>query len=144
MRVPVAPERAFALFTEQLGSWWPAEYTWSADALEGIEIEARPGGHCVERGPGGFRCDWGTVVDCEPARRLLFSWQIGPSREPLPDPARASEVEVQFVGDGGSTEVRLEHRGFERHGEQGDSYREALGSEQGWPYILGRLVEAAA
>ena len=75
----------------------------------------------------------------------MFTWQISPGREPQPDPAKASEVEVRFVGEAsGATTVELVHRGFARHGEGGDGYRRALRSEQGWPYILGRLAEAAS
>jgi len=52
---------------------------------------------------------------------------------------------VRFEADDGSaTLVELEHRGFERHGEGGRGYREALGSPQGWAYILGRFAGAAA
>ena len=91
---------------------------------------------CFELGPHGFRCDWGRVTVWEPPHRLVFRWQIGAQREPVPDPQRASEVEVRFA-DG---EVRLEHRGFERHGPDAENYRAALASEQGWPYILGRYA----
>ena len=38
--VALAPERAFAEFTEGLGSWWPQEYTWSQEVLEQLGIEA--------------------------------------------------------------------------------------------------------
>ena len=76
----------------------------------------------------------------EPPRRLVFLWQIGPSREPVPDPARASEVEVRFE-DG---RVALEHRGFERHGEDAEAYRDGMGSAQGWPWLLERFGEVAA
>jgi uncharacterized protein YndB with AHSA1/START domain len=138
VEVPLPPERAFARFVEQLGEWWPAEYTWSQDVLEAIGIEPRAGGMCFERGPHGFRCDWGRVVAFEPPERLVFTWQIGPSREPVPDDRRASEVELRFDG---ATRVQLEHRGFERHGDAAEAYRAALASDQGWPYILVRYAD---
>jgi len=134
-------EEAFARFVDDLGQWWPPEYTWSQDVLEEIRLKPREGGMCFERGPHGFRCDWGRVVAFEPAARIAFTWQIGPSREPVPDERRASVVEVSFESEGEtSTRVTLEHRGFERHGEAGDAYRDALASERGWPYILGRYA----
>jgi hypothetical protein len=37
-----------------------------------------------------------------------------------------------------------EHRGFERHGEGGDAYRDGLDSPQGWTFMLDRYVAAAA
>lgn len=142
--VPAAPERAFALFADELASWWPAEYTWAADGLEQIAIEPRVDGRCFERGPRGFECDWGRVLAWEPGARLAFSWQIGPDRVPVPDSDRASEVEVRFADAGkGATRVELEHRGFERHGEGGADYRAAMASERGWPYILARYADSA-
>jgi hypothetical protein len=69
----------------------------------------------------------------------LFSWQISPRREPVPDREKASEVELRFEEGSRSTRIEFEHRGFSRHGEGSDGYREALGSEQGWPYILERV-----
>lgn len=141
--VPLAPEEAFRLFGPGLASWWPREYTWGHDALETIAIEPHEGGLCHERGPHGFRSDWDGCWPWEPPERLAFRWQIGPGREPVPDPARASAAEALFVAEAEATRVELEHRGFERHGEGGQGYRAALDSEQGWPYILDRYAAAA-
>jgi uncharacterized protein YndB with AHSA1/START domain len=143
--VPVPVERAFAVFTDGFATWWPAEYTWSQDVLQTIGIEPVEGGPCFEIGPDGFRCDWGRVLAWEPRERLVFSWQIGPDRVPVPDAAKATEVEVRFTGAGQSgTRVELEHRGFERHGDAGSGYAAGMGSEHGWPYILGRYAQAAS
>lgn len=99
---------------------------------------------CSEVGPHGFRCDWGRVLAAERPKRLRFTWQIGPSREPVPDPERASVVDVRFLAEGAdSTRVEVEHHAFERHGEAAQGYRDALASEQGWPYMLGRYAAAA-
>ena len=138
--VRAAPAEAFARFTDGLADWWPADYTWSQAVLETIAIEPGEGGMCFERGPHGFRIDWGRVLAWEPPHRLVFTWQIGPHRDPVPDPAAASEVEVGFSAAEGGTRVTLEHRGFARHGEEGEAYREAMGSEAGWPLILDRFA----
>lgn len=141
------PAAAFALFAERLGIWWPAEYTWSQNVLEGIGIEPRAGGMCFERGPLGFRCDWGRVLRWEPPRALEFTWQISPRREPVPDPARASVVSVRFeegsAGSSARTEVSFEHSAFGNHGEGAREYRDAMASPQGWAYILARFVHLA-
>jgi uncharacterized protein YndB with AHSA1/START domain len=143
VRVPAPLDRAFATFAEAFGRWWPREYTWGKDVLEAIGLEPREGGLCFERGPHGFTCHWGRVLLWDPPRRLVFSWQISPRREPEPNPAKASEVEVRFEADGpGATRVALEHRGFARHGEGGDAYRAALGSAEGWAMILDRYAGA--
>ena len=114
--VGVSVSRAFEVFTEGLGTWWIREFTWSGpDALERVGIEPGVDGKCYEIGPYGFRCDWGRVL----------AW-----------------VELQFYPDGeGRTRIDLEHRGFERHGEAGVTYREAL--DEGWEQLLARYAAAA-
>ncbi len=138
--VPASAEHAFAVFTEDLGTWWPPAFTWSQGVLDHVAMEPGEGGLCYERGPHGFRIDWGRVLAWEPPHRLVFSWQISPERVPEPDPAKSSEVEVRFVEQSPSaTEVQLTHSHFERHGEGADDYRAAM-DEQGWPVILDRYA----
>lgn len=96
LTVPLQPSEAFALFTERLAQWWPHEYTWGQGVLEDIGVESRPDGLCYERGPHGFRCDWGRVLIWQPPSRLTLAWQISPRREPEPNAARASTVELRF------------------------------------------------
>jgi uncharacterized protein YndB with AHSA1/START domain len=145
LTVPVSADRAFALFTEEFATWYPREYTWSQDVLDTIAIEGREGGRCFERGPHGFWVDWGRVLVWDPPRRLAFSWQISPRREPVPDPEKSSEVEIRFHEDEAqSTRVEFEHRGFSRHGEGAEGYRQAMGSERGWSYILDRYAAASS
>jgi uncharacterized protein YndB with AHSA1/START domain len=145
LAVHASAEHAFDVFTDGLVTWWPQDYTWAKDALELIAIEPREGGRCFERAPYNFQCDWGRVLVWEPPHRLVFTWQISPGREPEPDPARASEVEVRFEPEGpAATRVELEHRRLSRHGAESGHYRAALDSPHGWPYILGRYAEAIA
>lgn len=144
LTVPLPPAAAFALFAQRLAEWWPREYTWCQSVLEDIGIEARRDGLCYERGPHGFRCDWGRVLAWEPPNRLVLAWQISPRREPEPNPERASTIELRFDAEEQErTRVTMEHRDFDRHGEGAGEYREALASEQGWPYILARYAAAA-
>jgi uncharacterized protein YndB with AHSA1/START domain len=141
VRLPA--EQAFATFVDDFSRWWPREYTWSGDVIEWIGPEPRLGGRCFERGPHGFQCDWGRVLAWEPPHRTVFTWQIGFGREPVPDPARASEIEVRFEpADPGSSRFLFEHRGFDRHGAKAADYRAALDSDTGWDLILGRYVQA--
>ena len=140
--VDVSPEEAFGVFAERLGEWWPREYTWSGEMLETIAIEPGEGGRCYELGPHGFHCDWGRVLVWAPGERLVLAWQISPRREPEPNPAKASEIEVRFTPIGaGRTQVEFEHRGLDRHGDGGEEYRAALASDAGWPWILARFAE---
>lgn len=144
VEVPVDTQRAFAIFAHEMSAWWPREYTWSLETLEDIGIEPRENGRCFERGPYDFECQWGRVTRWEPPNRLVFLWQISPTRAPVPDPEKASEVEVRFESDGAQiTHVTVDHRGFANHGEGSAAYREAMGSAMGWEYILERYVNAA-
>ncbi len=142
--VPAPADRAFEVFTDGLGDWWPADYTWSGPAaLVEIGMEGGAGGFCYEIGPHGFRCDWGRVLLWDPPHRLVFTWQIGPQRQPLPDPRQAGEVEVRWRDtDNGHCLASLEHRDFDRYGEEADDYRAAMLSTQGWPYILESYRQA--
>jgi uncharacterized protein YndB with AHSA1/START domain len=140
--IQLPPDAAFGRFTDGMGAWWPPEYTWAQQTLDAIAVEPHEGGRCYERGPHGFTCDWGRVLTCEPAERLVFTWQISPQRVPQPDPARASVVEVRFSAEGeAATRVELDHRDFERHGEGAESYRAAMDSPQGWPLLLKRFAD---
>lgn len=136
--MPVPPAEAFEAFTAGLPDWWVKEYTWSGPrALATIGIEPREGGMAYEIGPHGFRADWGRVVTWQPPRRLVLTWQIGPDRAPVPDPAQASEVEVRFLPqDGDGTRVEVEHRAFDRHGDNAEGYLQALTA--GWQELLTR------
>ena len=142
LRIPVPAEEAFAAFTDRLGDWWVREYTWSGpDLLVELGVEPRAGGMLYEIGPHGFRMDWGRVLTWEPPYRLGFTWQIGPDRTPVPDPGRASEVELHLHPAGDQTEVRVEHRHFDRHGDTAEDYRAAL--TPGWEELLTRYAEVA-
>ena len=142
--VRLSPSESFRLFTRGFGSWWPSEYTWSGNVLESLAMEPFEGGHCTEEGPHGFRCDWGRVLVWTPPQRLVLTWQIGPHREPQPDPEKASTVEVLFRSeDAGATRLLLTHRDFRRHGKGASRYRKALAGEAGWAWILARYEEAA-
>lgn len=142
LTVPLPPAQAFATFTAELNSWWPHEYTWSQEVLQLIAIEPQANGRCFERGPHNFECDWGRVLQWEPPRRLAFTWQISPQREPVPDPAQASEIHLRFEpeADGSGTKILFEHRHLDRHGEGWNDYLNALASAPGWPYILDCYV----
>lgn len=127
---------AFHRFIDELQHWWPRDYTFSRDVLAALGIEAKLGGFCFEIGPHGFRCDWGRVVDFEPPQRVAFLWQLTPRSAPQPDPDKASLVTLDFAATPAGTKVRLEHSGFERHGDGAEKYRDELASEYGWAFIL--------
>jgi hypothetical protein len=62
--------------------------------------------------------------------------------QPNHDSPAPTEVEITFKAEGGSTVVRLEHRGWERLGPTADEARDSY--EQGWPGVLARFSRRAA
>lgn len=142
--VPIDRERAFALFTEEIGSWWPTEdYKISEGPVTEV-FEPREGGRWYELAEDGSESIVGTVLAWEPPSRLVISWRLTPEWKFEPDLERATRVEVVFEEqDGGATRVSLEHRGFEAYGESGNAMREQVGSEGGWPALLGRYADVA-
>lgn len=132
---------AFTAFTRRMNNWWPKAYTWSGEVLQEIGIEPVTDGMLTETGPHGFRCNWGRVIEVQETH-IVFLWQIGPHREPVPDPEKASEVSVTFSNNGDSgCKVELLHRYFERHGKGSEDYRAAMDSGQGWDTIFKAFKE---
>jgi uncharacterized protein YndB with AHSA1/START domain len=135
-------EAAFAAFRHDILRWWPRDETWSGEAIEDLFFEGRRGGMLWERGPGGFRMDMARVMRWVAPERIVLRWHIGPGQMPEPNPAKASEVEIQFHPDDDcGTRVELEHRLFSNHGAGAEGYRARMGSEKGWPRILKGFAE---
>jgi uncharacterized protein YndB with AHSA1/START domain len=140
--VVTAPiEQAFAVFTEGIGSWFPAEYNLLAVAIAERVFEPRVGGHVYDRGVDGTECHWGRVLAYEPPKRVVISWDINPRWQIEPDIAKTSEVEVRFTSEAPDrTRVELEHRHLERHGEGWEQLRGSIAGEGGWPGCLQRFA----
>jgi uncharacterized protein YndB with AHSA1/START domain len=131
VNVPI--ERAFEVFTNEMGSWWPPERHILDAELAEMVVEPRAGGRIYDRGVDGSTCQWARVLAYEPPDRFVFSWDISAQWKPETDPARASEVEVRFVArSAGRTLVELEHRHLSRHGEGWEQMQAAVGSPGGW------------
>ena len=129
IHVKAPPDRAFRFFTERMEDWWPFEsYSVYHEQKSGFDAPKASGARIVERGPDGKSCPWGSVLEWEPPRRVVFSF--GEWRTP----DTLTEVEVTFTADAGGTRVRLEHRGWEKLGAEAMESRK--GYEQGWPKVL--------
>ena len=88
-------------------------------------------------------CSSGFVRVWEPPKRLVVSRHLGPDWQFRPDPAQASEVEIQFHSEAPSvTRVELEHRAIERHGEGYEKIRAGVDSPEGWTFVLEAYVAA--
>ncbi len=140
--VEAPAEQAFAVFTEDIGSWWPPEHHILDAPLDHMVFEPRVGGNVYDVGTDGSRCRWATVLAYEPPHRVVFSWDITLQWQIETEPARASEVEVRFVPEGaGRTRVELDHRHIDRHGQGWEAMRDAVDSPEGWGVGLRRFAE---
>jgi Activator of Hsp90 ATPase homolog 1-like protein len=138
-------ERAFSVFTEQIGTWWPTEHHILQSELVEMIFEPRVGGHVYDRAKDGTECRWARVLAYEPPRRVVISSDVSLEWEVETDPDRTSEVEVRFLPEGEDrTKVELEHRNLERHGPGWEQMRDAVGSPRGWDLELCRFGDAVA
>lgn len=139
--VKAPPARAFVLFTEQIGQWWPKGRSIGALPHEDIAIEPFAGGRWFERSADGVETDWGRVAAWEPPGRLLLNWHL--NAEFKFDPAVFTEVEITFEPTNGEQSlVRLEHRRLERFGDAAPRLAGLLAG--GWPGMLERYAAHAA
>jgi uncharacterized protein YndB with AHSA1/START domain len=135
-------ERAFSVFTDDIGSWWVPEHHILRVELAEMVFEPHVGGHIYDRGTDGSECRWARVLAYEPPNRVVFSWDINLQWELETDPARTSEIEVRFLAEGPErTRVELEHRHLERHGNGWENMRDAVGSADGWGRGMRALAE---
>ena len=135
-------ERAFEVFTGQMGRIKPPEHNLLSVAIEETVFEPRVGGRIYDRGTDGSECEWGSVLAFEPPDRVVFSWNIDPRWQVEADTARRSEVEVRFVAeDPERTRVELEHRHLDRHGEGWEGVRDGVGAPDGWQLYLARYAD---
>lgn len=109
LRVKATPERAFAVFTQEIGAWWrPNMLFQTTPRAPGVmAIEPGEGGRFTETLANGKVFVIGKVLAWEPPARLVFSW-----RQANFPPDLHTEVEVAFEAVGDETRVSIEHRGF--------------------------------
>jgi uncharacterized protein YndB with AHSA1/START domain/uncharacterized protein YciI len=129
--VDAPAETAFAVFTEQIGGWWPLV----DHAVHGDGTVAFVDGRIVETSAEGEDVVWGTVTDWEPPSRVAFTWHPGY------DASRASAVEVTFAPSGSRTRVTLLHTGWEAFDDPIAAHEEY---EQGWPTVLQGYADSVA
>lgn len=100
--LPCAVARSFALFTREVGAWWPPERRHTGDA-EG-EMFLLESGRFYERARDGREVELGRVRAWEPPSRLLLDFYPGTDAE------HPTEVEVAFRAEGDGTRVTVTHR----------------------------------
>lgn len=141
--VTLAPERAFTLFTEGMGTWWPLtsysravdEYDEGTMKTERLEFQARLGGRILEHLSNGEVVPWAEAVAWDPPARLVLAWKPNATDRP------PTELEVRFIVEGTGTRVEVEHRGWERLGDLAPQARAQY--DNGWTPVLSLFEEVA-
>jgi uncharacterized protein YndB with AHSA1/START domain len=144
--VDTPQDRAFHVFTDEIGTWWDPEHHLLPEGttLQEMIFEPRVGGHVYDIASDGSECRWSRVLAYDPPERVVFSWDINLQWEIESDLDRTSEVEVRFIAEAPDrTRVELEHRHLDRHGEGWEQLRAAVGADDGWGSGLRRYADAA-
>ena len=129
-------DRAFEIFTDGIASWWPLDtHSIFGDERNTVVFESGIGGRIYEQTADGQVSEWGTVTVWDPPHRTVFSWQPNKER-PAP-----TEVEVRFTASGSGTMLELEHRYWERLGDEAAEARASY--DEGWDPTLQAYAKAA-
>ena len=135
-------DRAFAVFTEDFGSFKPREHNMLGVDIAETIFEPRAGGRLFDRGVDGSECQWARVLAYEPPGRVVISSDISPYWQVETDPEKTSEVEIRFIAESADrTRVELEHRHLDRHLDGWQSVRDGVDGGDGWPLYLRRYAE---
>jgi uncharacterized protein YndB with AHSA1/START domain len=126
---------AFDVWTRDIGRWWPADHTATAEPDLDVVLEPWVGGRFFERTADGSELDWGEVLVWDPPERFVYTWHLKRDRRD------ATEVEIRFVPtSSASTRVEIEHRGWERLGSDGPTWRDR--NRGGWDSLLPHYLAA--
>jgi uncharacterized protein YndB with AHSA1/START domain/uncharacterized protein YciI len=116
---------AFAVFTDELASWWPIDNFGVFGAGGTVAIDA---GEIVEVSASGEKAHWGSVTEWEPPHRIAFTWHPG-----HPADSQSSRVEVSFTDLDDHTLVVLEHSGWEVFDDPASA---RANYANGWPTVV--------
>lgn len=135
IEVALAPAAAFALFTREMGAWWPlASHACAPDGRSRIAFDERVGGEVTETASDGRRHVWGTITEWAPPQVFAMSWHPG---RPAED---ATLLRVTFDAAGPQRcAVTLVHDGWAARGEAARTQYDG-----GWVGVLARYGELGA
>lgn len=129
------PEEAFAVFTEEIGAWWPLPtHGVFGDRSGGVVFRD---GRLIELAKDGSTATWGEVDIWEPPSRLVIAWHPGR------DERDCSKVEVIFEAQDGGTRVVIEHRGWQHFGPEAMDRRRGYVGPNAWGYVLDHFADGA-
>jgi uncharacterized protein YndB with AHSA1/START domain len=110
IRVRATPERAFEVFTSEIGTWWRPNtlFRFTRRQPGVLSFEPGAGGCLLEKWSDGATFEIGRITAWEPGVRLAFTW-----RQETFASDQLTRVEVRFEPAGTETRVTVEHHGWE-------------------------------
>lgn len=134
--VRCTPDKAFGVFTREIGRWWPLGkgFSYGGERAKEIFLDDRAGGRLYERFTDGSEFEIGRVTRIDPPHLILFTWKS-------PHWESATEVEVRFTAAAEGTRVELEHRGWEGGPKMAESGKRMAG---GWDNVLEHYAAHAS
>jgi len=105
VNVRVSQDRAFRVWTEQVGLWWPPGHSATGEPGARMAFEAGVGGRLLETAPSGRLESWGEITRWDPPNTLAYTFFAGAP------PGQPSQVEVTFQAVAPTlTRVLVTHR----------------------------------
>ena len=133
-------DNAFAVFTDEIGAWWPlATHSVFQAEAGGVHIVD---GRVVERATDGRETTWAEVLAWEPPNRLELAWHPGAEAAPG-EQVPCGRVEVVFSVEGDGTRVDLRHDGWEAYGEEAMRRRRGYIGPSAWGHVLDHFADGA-
>ena len=110
LRVAATPERAFDVFTREIGLWWQPNglFQFTHRGNGKLALEPGEGGRLTETFADGSVFEIGRVLVWQPPERLVLSW-----RQESFAPEQSTEVHVSFEAVGAETRVTVQHFGWD-------------------------------
>jgi len=128
-------EDAFAVFTEEIGAWWPLPtHSVFGERSGGVHFVD---GYLVEMATDGSRSTWAEVLEWEPPNRFALAWHPGGTA------GDANRVEVTFESDAAGTRVQVRHDGWEQFGQEGLRRRRGYVGPSAWGHVLDHYADGA-
>ncbi len=108
LRVAVAPEDAFDVFTDDIGLWWQPGALFQITPRGDGKLSFEDSERLITTLANGKVFEIGRVTAWERPSRLAFTW-----RQATFAPDQVTSVEVVFEAVGEETRVTVTHRGWE-------------------------------
>ena len=129
LTVPLTAAEAFALFTDEIDSWWPKAKHSVRGADSKVTFADHKDGEIIETAADGSQEVWGKIIAYDPGKYLAFSWHPGRPAE------EATVVTVSFTQKEDGTLCELTHGGFDILGDTADAVSTSY--LHGWDFVLG-------